>query len=726
MVIRACKWLVVSVWAVVFLSACGGGGGGADDALSAPEQSQLDGPACTVCRAGYVTGVAATGLPLADAEVRVIDLNGQSLSGRTDAEGRFELDVSGLRGPMLLQAVGISSGQAVVLHSVVRGAEVGQRFIQITPLTELITARVLGGLPAQLLQQARVQHARLNAAALAQAEREIERLVRPALDAAGVGTVDLRLSPLVANGTGLDRALDLLVVDTSDGALRVRAVWQPEAQALLLRPGAADPDPMPAADLVSQAAADAVWSTALPALRARLQAWQDVMADGVPAQGALEDWFSPDLLHAGLNRTQYLQRVVLRQDAAQQGGFSWQGVRFDQLRVLQVRDADLLLLRWRVTPRAPFEAHDETMWAVREGGQWRWRGDGQAAHWTVRHALVLGPAPLSESAVRALPGAGCTGDAPSVVCRIDGGQADVPAGGHLALGSPGGSDPFFGVMAWYRSQAATAEERLQAMVQHSRGLAAPSARVQPYLWFELDARQVHPDAVKAVVTGPGLPDAGMVLVPPPSEAGVPVFAHWGWRPDDQATLADEDWHGVPRGWCGGRDALSCEAGWAQLTQGSRYTLTLLDQDDTELGRVHATVPLAPQAEGQEARALGHFSRWQLAADLHGPVSVRGLWGASQPAGDALVLQLPWQAPAQAASRPLRMDLQWQRAGFPPTFGDDRVQRVMPLAAGAAGGAWGVAEAARLGFRTTWLVLRLTSTDVHGHRYVHALAPSNPY
>ena len=726
MVIRACKWLVVSVWAVVLLSACGGGGGGGDDALSAPDQSELDGPACTVCRAGHVTGVAATGLPLADAELSVIDVNGQTLSGRTDAQGRFELDVRGLQGPMLLQAVGISSGQTVVLHSVVRGAEVGQRFIQITPLTELITAKALGGLPAELLQQGRVQYARLNAAALAQSERDIERLVRPALDAAGVGTVDLRLSPLVANGTGLDRALDLLIVDMADGALRVRSVWQADAQALVLRPGGADPDPMPATDAGTLSAAEVALSTALPALRQRLQAWQEVMADGLPAQGALEDWFSPDLLHGGLNRTQYLQRVVLREDAPDQGGFSWQGVRFDQLRVLQVQDADHLLLRWRVTPRAPFEAHEETMWAVREGGQWRWRGDEQAARWTVRHALVLGPAPLSESAVRALPGVGCAGDVPSVVCRIDGGQADVPAGGHLALGSSDGSDPLFGVMGWFRSQAATAEERLQALVQHSRLLATPSARVQPFLWFELDARQVHPDAVKAVVTGPGLPDTGVVLLPPPSEAGVPAFAHWGLRHDEQATQADDDWHGVPRGWCGGRDALSCETDWAQLTQGSRYTLTLFDQHDAELGQVHAHVPLAPDVVGQEAQALGHFARWQLAADLNGPVSVAGLLGTSQPSGDALLLQLPWRAPAQAAVRPLRMELQWHRAGFPPTFGEDQVRRVVPLAANASGGALSTAEAARPGFRSTWLVLRLTSTDVHGHRYVHALAPSNPY
>lgn len=714
---------------VALLTGCGGGDGKGQDTLSAPDQSELAGPVCTTCQPGVVTGLAASGAPLAGALVRLVDASGQQVQGLTDAQGGFNLPIGSVQGPVIVQVIGEAGGQAMVLHSVVRGNEVGRRFIQVTPLTELITARVLGGMPADLLLQGRVNAQRLSASALADAERQVEALVRPVLDLAGVGTVDLRLSPFRADGTGLDRALDLIVLSPQDQGHRLRTLWQAPEDALNIVAGAADPGrTLPAADASAAQAVASALDSAPADIRARFDALQALLATALPADSALEPFLSADFLHAGLDRSDHIQRVLLRNDPAHRGGYSLAGARFDQVRVLRVHSADRIWVSWRVTPRAPFEAHDEAMWLSREGGTWRLLGDGQAARLRVRHALTLGARPMSEAEVLGLAGATCPGSASNGPCRIAGGLAGLPSGGHLDLGTPAsvGGDDHFGHLALFRSQASTAEERLQAHVAHSRLLATPSTSVQAHILFEIDARQSAPLAHRAVVTGPGLPPGGVTLLRPPTVAGLPEFDHWALAQASDTDTASEDWHGVPDGWCADREASTCAADWARVGLGSSYRVELFDAQDQSLGQAQAPLPMRPAAAGSSVSAADpRFGRWQMGSANASSLTLNWLLGWSTVSGDALFMQAPWSLPAAPGVRPLRLDLAWHRAGFPPTFGQEVHREVVPIS-DVAPTPWDINVPARSGWRSTWLVLRLTSTDRHGNRYIHAISPGNPH
>lgn len=107
-----------------------------------------------------------------------------------------------------------------------------------------------------------------------------------------------------------------------------------------------------------------------------------------------------------------------------------------------------------------------------------------------------------------------------------------------------------------------------------------------------------------------------------------------------------------------------------------------------------------------------------------PLTLTWLLGPSVASGDALFMRAPWSPPTAPGVRPVRLDLAWHRAGFPPTFGEGVHREAVPVD-GASGGLWDVNVAARNGWRSTWLVLRLTSTDRHGNRYIHAISPKNP-
>lgn len=714
---------------VALLIGCGGGDGKGQDALSAPDRSELAGPVCTTCQPGVVTGLAATGAPLAGALVRLVDASRQQVQGLTDAQGGFNLPIGVLQGPVIVQVIGETGGQAMVLHSVVRRNEVGRRFIQVTPLTELITARALGGVPADLLLQGRVNTQRLSASALADAERQVEALVRPVLDLAGVGTVDLRLSPFSADGTGLDRALDLIEVSPQGQGHRLRALWQPPEDALSIVAGAADPGrTLPTADATAAQAVASALDSAPADIRARFDALQALLATALPSDSALEPFLSADFLHAGLDRSAHIQRVLLRNDPAHRGGYSLVGARFDQVRVLRVHSADRIWVSWRVTLRAPFEAHDEAMWLSREGGTWRLQGDGQAARLRVRHALSLLARPMGEAEVLGLPGAACPGSASNGPCRIAGGQAGLPSGGHLDLGTPAsaGGDDHFGRLALFRSQASTAEERLQAHIAHSRLLATPSTAVKAHILFEIDARQSAPLARRAVVTGPGLPPGGVTLLRPPTVAGLPEFDHWALAQASDTDTANEDWHGVPDGWCADREASACAADWALVGLGSSYRVELFDAQDQSLGQAQATLPMRPAPAGSSVSASdARFGRWQMNNANASPLTLNWLLGPSAASGDALFMRAPWSPPAAPGVRPVRLDLAWHRAGFPPTFGEEVHREVVPTS-DATSSPWDINVPARSGWRSSWLVLRLTSTDLHGNRYIHAISPGNPH
>ncbi len=119
------------------LTACGGSG----DGTSAPPQSPPPPPAAT-----QVAGVAATGAALANATVSAHCAAG-SASATTDANGAFALTLPATASlPCALEATD-ADGKA--WHGLASGAEHTTVHANLTPMTELLVARLAGQDPAQ-------------------------------------------------------------------------------------------------------------------------------------------------------------------------------------------------------------------------------------------------------------------------------------------------------------------------------------------------------------------------------------------------------------------------------------------------------------------------------------------------------------------------------------------------------------------------------------------------
>ncbi|KQV89472.1 hypothetical protein [Pelomonas sp. Root1237] len=154
----------------LLLASCGGGGGGSDTPV-------LDKPPT-------LRGVAATGAPLVNAQISVVDGQGKAVGTATThgADGSYSLTLStsSPAAPLFIQARGMdAAGTMQVLHSTVptiSAAMVGH----VTPLTNAVVALSLGTEPAPVFTAAATSTSQLTqmASAAAAAGTFLKTLVK--------------------------------------------------------------------------------------------------------------------------------------------------------------------------------------------------------------------------------------------------------------------------------------------------------------------------------------------------------------------------------------------------------------------------------------------------------------------------------------------------------------------------------------------------------------------
>lgn len=190
------------------LAGCGGSGGGSSDATVAP-------PASTI-----IAGTAAAGAPVVGfVSVRDGSTNPQPVKTNIPiaADGKYTVDVKGLTPPFAFLAVGDVGGKRVELYSAATQADIGGT-INITPFTDLIVRNVAGTVANQLVDDflASGKLANLTAAQVEAERVSLTAKLSPVLQAAGLATsIDLMRASFNADGTGLDRFMDLVKVDTT-------------------------------------------------------------------------------------------------------------------------------------------------------------------------------------------------------------------------------------------------------------------------------------------------------------------------------------------------------------------------------------------------------------------------------------------------------------------------------------------------------------------------------
>ena len=213
MKLKALSLTLVGGAVAALVAACGGGGGGS---AATPASVQL-------------TGVAATGLALANSTVAVKCASGTG-SATTNDSGSYTVTVVDGAMPCLIKVTGTADGVEVTLHSVAEAGTTSgsttSATANVTPLTEMILARAAGTVPADLFENFdSTRAAAITSTALNQATTEVVTTLR---DVVGVdlGSIDPFKATLVAAtasnptaGNPYDKLLDDLNAKVSNEAL---------------------------------------------------------------------------------------------------------------------------------------------------------------------------------------------------------------------------------------------------------------------------------------------------------------------------------------------------------------------------------------------------------------------------------------------------------------------------------------------------------------------------
>ncbi len=190
---------VLALPIVLALAACGGGGDS-----SAPSGGASSTP--PTAAALKLTGVAAVGAPMAQASIRVTCSAG-SATATADANGVYVVSIADGALPCVLTAT--SSDSLTELHSIAAGTGHADTTSNITPLSELLVAKLAGADPKSFVNGFTATTA-ISVADVTAAQTGLLRT----LAAAGIDTAavtDIVSGTLTAGtGTGYDGVLDKL------------------------------------------------------------------------------------------------------------------------------------------------------------------------------------------------------------------------------------------------------------------------------------------------------------------------------------------------------------------------------------------------------------------------------------------------------------------------------------------------------------------------------------
>ncbi|KQU78460.1 hypothetical protein ASE08_03930 [Rhizobacter sp. Root16D2] len=575
-----------------------------------------------------LTGLAAAGAPLADAVVTLKDAEGRGLVVTAAADGSFRFaDVGTYKAPFLLTAKGTLGGASVELHAPVLVGETNGAHVNVTPLTELITALALGTAPGETFDPAL-----LTAPKLQSAQASVQALLRAVLDAMGVAsTVDLRTAVFAADHSGLDRALDAIRIERSAAGYTVTSVVGDSSTDL-------DPAaPQAATPLAFDGGSATQLGTALnalPAIRTRLQALTALFKATTPAAADLKALFTADFLHTGLDADDFA--AFLRKPL-------YVNASFDNPRILSVIDDSNVVVGYRVhfdaaTKERPIT---ETLRMQKVAGAWQFKGDGELAALSLSFESRLVATPLAQEALLALPRvrAQSTVDgsgAPRTLYWRDVLDAAGEVVDTLYLGAPG--DYGFGYVG-YSSGDSYTPDGLVKYRQNTEYYATPNSAIEQYFIPAILSDRVSPHVASALLTGPGLPGGGLTLTAPTAER--PRWA-WIFKGDSDA------WTAFNASRCravnnAANPVPDCGFDLSKVQTGSEYVFSFRDAGGNVLGEMRRRLPAKPADATQLLADKGRFfARLQL--DASQKFSVANLYDENGAFKDGAMLVLHWSFP----------------------------------------------------------------------------------
>ena len=356
--------------------ACGGGG----DAPSSSSSGST--PTAVPSTAKSVSGVAAYGAALANADIVIKGANGKTLTAKADANGKWTIaDVSSLTAPLIIQAKGTVGGETKELYSILTTVPTGPVTANVTPLTTALLSQAAGVTPAALFADP-AKIAAVNPAKVEAAKAKLMAALSEYITALGVDAskVDLISTSFEANSKGLDKLMDLVKVSSSGTG---------DATAIVIKDhgtgATVEFKPTETPKVLPKPSIETL-ELNLAAIPTRFTEYNILLKtkDGVMSSG-FTDYFDDAMLNEGEDKA--AQIAGIRKDYSDDPNIAYQGT------VIEIKGCKqkvcTINVSWRDS-KGNVALEDEI---VRQGidGKWRFYGDQQKKKtWDVSNYNVYG------------------------------------------------------------------------------------------------------------------------------------------------------------------------------------------------------------------------------------------------------------------------------------------------------------------------------------------------
>jgi hypothetical protein len=268
-----------------------------------------------------IRGVAAAGAAIVGT-VTVKGSLGVSTSALIEADGSYDVDVTGLTPPYRIRAEGTVGGKTYRLHSYAEESDIGNT-VNVTPFTDLIVANTAQQIAESFFDSEMA--AALEPEELAAQETALQAKLQQVFDALGLETaIDLLRTAFNADHSGLDAALDLVLIGSAeDNVVTITNLLDNSS----ITDNITDPDDnTEVLEVDPDAVVEAVSDT--QAIANLFETLAEAFATGLPDPDDIENLFSEDFLENDSGRSEFLTNIT---SDPQDVGLSFASVAITQL-----------------------------------------------------------------------------------------------------------------------------------------------------------------------------------------------------------------------------------------------------------------------------------------------------------------------------------------------------------------------------------------------------------
>ncbi len=252
-----------------------------------------------------ISGTAAAGAAIVGT-VTVKGALGNTQSALIEADGTYDVDVTGLTAPYRLRAQGTVGGKTYKLHSYAEDADVGGT-VNITPFTDLIVANAAQTI-AENFFDSNVDTS-LDPVEVEAQEEALQSKLQEVFDALGLGTaIDLLNDSFSADHTGLDAALDIISIEV-DSATNIATITNLVENTTITDDVLDDSDNTETLTVNDEnALTEAVSDT--QAIVNQFESFAAEFTGGLPSSADLQDYFGSNFLSNDESRGQFLTDIT--------------------------------------------------------------------------------------------------------------------------------------------------------------------------------------------------------------------------------------------------------------------------------------------------------------------------------------------------------------------------------------------------------------------------------